>query len=50
MVITLAYLFAPLRLPFLIEAAVSTMVPVVMLTWVLMPRLTRALYRWLYAD
>ena len=48
MVIALSYLFAPVGLPFLIEAAASTMIPVVMLTWVLMPWLTRALYRWLY--
>jgi uncharacterized protein len=50
MVLALAYVFAPLRLPFLIEAAVSTAIPVVMLTWVVMPRLTRVLYRWLYAE
>ena len=48
MVIALAYVFAPLQLPFLVNAAVSTAIPVVMLTWVIMPRLTRALYGWLY--
>lgn len=48
MVIGLAYALAPLRLPFLANAAVSTAIPVVMLTWVIMPRATRALYRWLY--
>jgi antibiotic biosynthesis monooxygenase (ABM) superfamily enzyme len=48
MVIALAYILAPLRLPFLFNAAVSTAIPVVMLTWVIMPRLTKALYRWLY--
>jgi uncharacterized protein len=42
--------FAPFGLPFLIEAAVSTAIPVVMLTWVVMPRLSRMLYRWLYAE
>ena len=50
MVIALAYLLAPLRLPFLPQAALSTAIPVVLLTWVIMPRLTRALYRWLYAE
>jgi antibiotic biosynthesis monooxygenase (ABM) superfamily enzyme len=50
MVIGLAYLFAPLRLPFLAEAALSTAIPVVMLTWVVMPRLTRWLYGWLYPE
>ena len=50
MVIALAYVFAPVSLPFLIEAAISTMIPVAMLTWVVMPRLTRALYRWLYPE
>lgn len=48
MVIALAYALAPLRLPFLANAAVSTAIPVVMLTWVIMPRATRALYGWLY--
>jgi uncharacterized protein len=48
MVIALAYVLAPLRLPFLANAAVSTAIPVVMLTWVIMPRATRALYTWLY--
>lgn len=48
MVIALAYILAPLRLPFLANAAVSTAIPVVMLTWVIMPRTTRALYGWLY--
>lgn len=50
MVIALAYLFAPLRLPFLIQAVLSTAIPVAMLTWIIMPRLTRALYHWLYAE
>ena len=48
MVIALAYIFAPLQLPFLVNATVSTAIPVVMLTWVVMPRLTRVLYGWLY--
>jgi uncharacterized protein len=48
MVIALAFVFAPLRLPFLLNASVSTAIPVVMLTWVIMPRATRALYGWLY--
>ena len=50
MVIALAYVFAPVQLPFLINAALSTAIPVVMLTWVVMPRLTRVLYRWLYGE
>jgi antibiotic biosynthesis monooxygenase (ABM) superfamily enzyme len=50
MVIALAYVFAPLRLPFLLNAAVSTAIPVVMLTWVIMPRVTRVLYGWLYRQ
>lgn len=48
MVVALAFIFAPLRLPFLLNASVSTAIPVVMLTWVIMPRVTRALYGWLY--
>ena len=48
MVVALAFILAPLRLPFLLNAAVSTAIPVAMLTWVIMPRLTRALYGWLY--
>jgi antibiotic biosynthesis monooxygenase (ABM) superfamily enzyme len=50
MVIALGYAFTPLRLPFLLQAAVSTAIPVAMLTWVIMPRVTRVLYRWLYAN
>ena len=49
-VIVLALALAPLRLPFLLDAAVSTAIPVVMLTWVVMPNLTRLLYAWLYAG
>lgn len=48
MVIALAYILAPLRLPFLAQASLSTAIPVAMLTWVIMPRLTRVLYGWLY--
>lgn len=48
MVIALAYALAPLRLPFLADTAVSTGIPVAMLTWVIMPSATRALYGWLY--
>jgi antibiotic biosynthesis monooxygenase (ABM) superfamily enzyme len=36
-------------LPFPLGAAISTAIPVAMLTWVVMPRLTKLLYRWLYA-
>jgi antibiotic biosynthesis monooxygenase (ABM) superfamily enzyme len=38
----------PATWPFPLGAAVSTAIPVVLLTWVLMPRLTRLLQRWLY--
>src|SRR5712671_5036589 len=37
----------PPAVPFLASLALSTAIPVSMLTWVLMPRLTRLLYRWL---
>jgi uncharacterized protein len=40
----------PPQLPALAKVAVSTALPVAMLTWVLMPRLTRWLYPWLYAG
>lgn len=50
MVIALGYLFAPFGLPFLAEVALTTAIPVSMLTWVVMPRLTRALYPWLYKE
>ena len=47
-VVALGFLLAPLRLPFVIAAPVSTAIPVALLTWVIMPRLTRLLSRWLY--
>ena len=50
MVIGLAYVFAPFGLPFLVEMALSTAIPVAMLTWIVMPRLTRLVYRWLYPS
>ena len=46
-VILLSYLI-PKSLPPLLAVAISTAIPVIMLTWVIMPRLTRLLYRWLY--
>jgi antibiotic biosynthesis monooxygenase (ABM) superfamily enzyme len=49
-VILLAFALAPLRLPFLLNAAVSTAIPVAMLTWLVMPNLTRLLYGWLYRS
>jgi antibiotic biosynthesis monooxygenase (ABM) superfamily enzyme len=49
-VIILAFALAPLRLSFLLDAALSTAIPVVMLTWVVMPGLTRLLYAWPYAG
>jgi antibiotic biosynthesis monooxygenase (ABM) superfamily enzyme len=50
LVIALAYIFAPFRLPFLVEVSLSTAIPVSLLTWVVMPALTRLLYRWLYPE
>lgn len=49
MVVVLGYLLGPLPLPPLLKQVVGTVVPVVVLTWVIMPKLTRLLYRWLYA-
>ncbi len=40
----------PAGLPFVVSIALSTAIPVAMLTWVIMPRATRLLYRWLYAP
>ena len=48
LVVALGFLLAPLRLPSFIVAPVSTAIPVALLTWLIMPRLTRLLYRWLY--
>jgi uncharacterized protein len=50
MVIALAYAFEPFGLPFLIDMVLLTALPVVILTRVVMPRATRALYHWLYAE
>lgn len=36
--------------PLPLRLAVSTLVPVCLLTWVVMPNVTRLLYRWLYAP
>lgn len=49
-VIILAFALAPLRLPFLLNGAISTAIPVATLTWLVMPNLTRLLYTWLYAG
>lgn len=49
-VVALGYLFRPFGLPRLIEQAVSTMIPVVMLTWVVIPVLARLFYAWLYPE
>jgi putative oxidoreductase len=43
-----AYLIPP-TVPFLANVAISTAVPVVTLTWCVMPGITRLLYSWLYA-
>lgn len=45
--IGLAYVFRPLRLPFLVQAVLSTAMLVAALTWIIMPGLTRALRGWL---
>jgi len=50
MVVALGYIFRPFRLPVLLEQALSTIIPVVVLTWLVMPALTRLLYRWLYPE
>ena len=44
MVVALGYIFGPFRLPVLLAQALSTIIPVVMLTWVVMPALTRLLH------
>ena len=38
----------PAELPLLVRVSLSTAIPVAMLTWVIMPRLTRLFYGWLY--
>lgn len=48
MVVALGYIFRPFGLPVVLEQAFGTIIPTVMLTWVVMPTLTRMLYRWLY--
>jgi antibiotic biosynthesis monooxygenase (ABM) superfamily enzyme len=48
-VILLSFII-PKGLPFLVGVALSTAIPVAMLTWVIMPRLTKLLYSWLYAP
>lgn len=47
-VVALGYLLRPVGLPRLVDQAVSTMIPTVLLTWVVMPALSRLLYPWLY--
>ena len=47
-VLLLAQVLPPM--PFLLHAAVSTAIPVSMLTWVVMPRLSRWLAGWLYGP
>ena len=47
MVSALAHAIAPLRLPLLATIALSTSVSIASLTWIIMPRLPRALTRWL---
>jgi antibiotic biosynthesis monooxygenase (ABM) superfamily enzyme len=40
----------PSTVPFLAGVALSTAIPVAMLTWIVMPRLSRWLHAWLYAP
>ncbi|HZO68912.1 MAG TPA: hypothetical protein VFB74_28295 [Kribbellaceae bacterium] len=37
-------------LPLVARLAVTTLVTVSLMTWVVMPRVTRLLHRWLYPD
>jgi antibiotic biosynthesis monooxygenase (ABM) superfamily enzyme len=46
--IVLLSFVVPNSLPFLASVAVSTAIPVCMLTWIVMPGATRLLARWLY--
>jgi antibiotic biosynthesis monooxygenase (ABM) superfamily enzyme len=48
-VVLLAYLIPP-HVPFLLNAVLGTVIPVSALTWVVMPRLTWWLRRWLYPS
>lgn len=48
-VIALSFI-VPRTLPFPLGPAVSTAIPVAMLAWVVMPRLTKLLYPWLYPS
>ena len=50
MVVALGYVFGRFSLPVLLEQALGTIIPVIMLTWVVMPALTRVLYGWLYPE
>lgn len=47
-VVLLNALLRPLELPALAGQVVATAIPVALLTWVVMPALTRQLYGWLY--
>src|SRR5262245_16107729 len=40
----------PSSIPFPFDVVISTAIPVALLTWVIMPRLTALLQRWLYRD
>lgn len=40
----------PARVPFVANVVLTTAIPVVLLTWVIMPRLNALLERWLYTD
>jgi antibiotic biosynthesis monooxygenase (ABM) superfamily enzyme len=49
MVVALGFIFQPFAMPVLVAQAISTLIPTALLTWVVMPKLTRLLYGWLYA-
>ena len=49
-VVALGYALPSVGLPVLLEQAATTVMSVAMLTWVVMPMLTRRLYHWLYPQ
>lgn len=48
MALVLAQLLMPVPMPFALNVALNTAIPVALLTWVVMPWLTRVLASWLY--
>jgi uncharacterized protein len=43
-------LSAPLRLPVVMKLGITTAIAVPLMTWVVMPRMTRLLRAWLYPQ